>query len=280
MRTHDDLKKILVFQKNESDNLQQYNPFFCIERISQIHPRTFWSPVCAYTLRVTGSSSSDLREVHSLECAMSSKNDWPTALVEFTSKICLRGCAFCLATFHATGEQTKSFGSARIQTLTHSPWDIAAQSCNNWHCGNTIPGNEEKITIRADLQKRGPPGSPEKKQQGRVNHLAFHSWTNQHRAQPTELTQLCRFSVGLPVLAGLCDPPNGLGQQGQKTWIIQTWQKVPSKDWSLKNDDNDSPLIPFSDSRIFKIVQGTVPKNPTFLKERGFAREQSVPLSY
>ena len=34
--------------------------------------------------------------------------------------------------------------------------------------------------------------------------------TELNRAHPT-----LPLSVGLPVLAGLCDPPNGLGQQGQ-----------------------------------------------------------------
>lgn len=68
------------FSKNESDNsITQYNPSFCIERISQIHPRTFLSRLRLHAtshgklvFRSTGSAS--------LECAMSSKMTDPLHL--------------------------------------------------------------------------------------------------------------------------------------------------------------------------------------------------------
>lgn len=162
--------------------------------------------------------------------------------------------------------QTKSFGSARIQTLTHSSWDIAAQSCNNWHCGNTIPETRRRLPSERICKNEALLVHQRKKQQGRVNHLAFHSWTNQHRAHPT-----LPLSVGLPVLAGLCDPPNGLGATRPKNMSHSDQTESPSKDWSLKKWWWWFSISPCSDSRIFKIVQGTVPW------KKG---EQSVPLSY
>lgn len=93
------------FSKNESDNsisitlssvLKGYLKF--IQEPS--------CPVCAYTLRVTGSSSSDLREVHHLNVRWAPK--WLThCTCRIHIQICLRGCAFCLATFHAQATNQK-----------------------------------------------------------------------------------------------------------------------------------------------------------------------------
>lgn len=103
--SHDDLKKNIGFQKmnpitynsiTRSSVLKGYLKF--IQEPS--------CPVCAYTLRVTGSSSSDLREVHHLNVRWAPK--WLThCTCRIHIQICLRGCAFCLATFHAQATNQK-----------------------------------------------------------------------------------------------------------------------------------------------------------------------------
>lgn len=165
--------------------------------------------------------------------------------------------------------QTKSFGSARIQTLTHSPWDIAAQSCNNWHCGNTIPETRRRLPSERICKNEALLVHQRKNSREGWTTWPFHSWTNQHRAHPT----VAAFG-GSPCPCWLVWSTQWPWATRPKNMNHSDLTESPSKDWSLKNDENDdSPLVPFQILyilyNVFKIFQGTVPLNPTFLKERG-----------
>ena len=174
--------------------------------------------------------------------------------------------------------QTKSFGSARIQTLTHSPWDIAAQSCNNWHCGNTIPETRRRLPSERICKNEALLVHQRKNSREGWTTWPFIREPTNHRAHPN----FAAFG-GSPCPCWLVWSTQWPWATRPKNMNHSDLTESPSKDWSLKKWWKwwFSIEVPFQILyilyRVFKIVQGDCSRKPNVLERKVFAR---VPLSF
>ena len=176
--------------------------------------------------------------------------------------------------------QTKSFGSARIKPH-RKPLRHCCSKLQQFirHCGiSTIPETRRRLPserickndalLEAGRKQQGskPPGITEPtnklrktKKPQETNPPQPSRYPTLHPSspfhQPPEKRTSTKFykqnggsmafpsSGCLPVLAGLCDPPNGLGQQQIHDPALtgpskEYAESTSTNDWSLKNDDS------------------------------------------